>query len=477
MPALPCGAAAAPAEEGRQRTRSAGGPARGRPRADGARACTCAQARAAFSSACRRAWARRTLAARAARRWRRAGRPCSRTTASTLASPRRASRMWSGCARPRRRAGPAAGRPFVVSRSTSRWACSRGAPAACGGLAVRRDRARMQRRARPAVPGSCPACCRARRPPSLARMRTAGRGRAGQGARQRGGAALPGARVRGPGGGLPAGDVARGAAGAVGLPEGRRAHRRVRRGRRQRVPGAARRRAPTRAERRLGLDAYHHLVCRARVGCDECALVRSTQACGERACAGPALAQGTLCTLRLAAPPRARRRAPAALCANSGRPRPLRRACPPRAQAAQESPRARAAWSIGAIGRCLSRNLAENQPLEAECRALVIAAAPKACPNPYPNPITPPELLLRLAPAARRDVAPAAPPRKCGARSECQRARVGTAGRGAQPRQRSARSGSGRRAAEPAQRGGCLRGRCLRGSRAACLPCLLSCCL
>jgi len=122
---------------------------------------------------------------------------------------------------------------------------------------------------------------------------------------------------------------------------------------------------------------------------------------------------------------------------------------PPRAQAAQESPRARAAWSIGAIGRCLSRNLAENQPLEAECRALVIAAAPKACPNPYPNPITPPERLLRLAPA-RRDVAPAAPPRKCSARSECQRARVGTAGRGAQPRQRSARSGSGRRAAERA---------------------------
>ena len=52
------------------------------------------------------------------------------------------------------------------------------------------------------------------------------------------------------------------------------------------------------------------------------------------------------------------------------------------AQAAQESPRARAAWSIGAVGRCLSRNLAENQPLGAECRALVIAAAPKACPPP-----------------------------------------------------------------------------------------------
>ncbi|KAK9838535.1 hypothetical protein WJX81_005974 [Elliptochloris bilobata] len=46
-------------------------------------------------------------------------------------------------------------------------------------------------------------------------------------------------------------------------------------------------------------------------------------------------------------------------------------------QAAQESPRARAAWSIGAVGRCLSRNLAENQPLDSECRALVIAAAPK----------------------------------------------------------------------------------------------------
>lgn len=54
------------------------------------------------------------------------------------------------------------------------------------------------------------------------------------------------------------------------------------------------------------------------------------------------------------------------------------------AQAAQESPRARAAWSIGAVGRCLSRNLAENQPLGPECRALVIAAAPKACPLPHP---------------------------------------------------------------------------------------------
>ena len=53
------------------------------------------------------------------------------------------------------------------------------------------------------------------------------------------------------------------------------------------------------------------------------------------------------------------------------------------AQAAQESPRARVAWSIGAVGRCLSRNLAENQPLGPECRALVIAAAPKACPLPH----------------------------------------------------------------------------------------------
>lgn len=34
------------------------------------------------------------------------------------------------------------------------------------------------------------------------------------------------------------------------------------------------------------------------------------------------------------------------------------------------------------MGRCLSRNLAENQPLGPECRALVIAAAPKACPLP-----------------------------------------------------------------------------------------------
>ena len=41
------------------------------------------------------------------------------------------------------------------------------------------------------------------------------------------------------------------------------------------------------------------------------------------------------------------------------------------------TPRARGVWSIGVVGRCLSRQLAENKKLAPECRKLVTVAAPK----------------------------------------------------------------------------------------------------
>ena len=47
------------------------------------------------------------------------------------------------------------------------------------------------------------------------------------------------------------------------------------------------------------------------------------------------------------------------------------------AQTAVANPKNRGIWSIGAVGRCLSRQLAENKALTLECRALVIVAAPK----------------------------------------------------------------------------------------------------
>lgn len=34
-------------------------------------------------------------------------------------------------------------------------------------------------------------------------------------------------------------------------------------------------------------------------------------------------------------------------------------------------------WSIGAVGRCLSRQLAENKALSSGCQTLVAVAAPK----------------------------------------------------------------------------------------------------
>ncbi len=37
----------------------------------------------------------------------------------------------------------------------------------------------------------------------------------------------------------------------------------------------------------------------------------------------------------------------------------------------------RGIWSIGAVGRCLSRQLAESKPLTLECRSLVLVAAPR----------------------------------------------------------------------------------------------------
>lgn len=46
-------------------------------------------------------------------------------------------------------------------------------------------------------------------------------------------------------------------------------------------------------------------------------------------------------------------------------------------QTAVANPKNRGIWSIGAVGRCLSRQLAENKPLTLDCRSLVIVAAPK----------------------------------------------------------------------------------------------------
>ncbi|KAK9797745.1 hypothetical protein WJX73_005342 [Symbiochloris irregularis] len=44
---------------------------------------------------------------------------------------------------------------------------------------------------------------------------------------------------------------------------------------------------------------------------------------------------------------------------------------------AATTPKNRGVWSIGAVGRCLSRQLAEGKPLSPDCRRLVLAAAPK----------------------------------------------------------------------------------------------------
>lgn len=48
-------------------------------------------------------------------------------------------------------------------------------------------------------------------------------------------------------------------------------------------------------------------------------------------------------------------------------------------QTAVSNPKNRGIWSIGAVGRCLSRQLAESKPLTLDCRSLVIVAAPKVC--------------------------------------------------------------------------------------------------
>lgn len=49
----------------------------------------------------------------------------------------------------------------------------------------------------------------------------------------------------------------------------------------------------------------------------------------------------------------------------------------PQCQKAVDNPKNRGIWSIGAVGRCLSRQLAENRALTLDCRSLVIVAAPK----------------------------------------------------------------------------------------------------
>jgi Golgi apparatus protein 1 len=49
----------------------------------------------------------------------------------------------------------------------------------------------------------------------------------------------------------------------------------------------------------------------------------------------------------------------------------------PQCQKAVDNPKNRGVWSIGAVGRCLSRQLAESKPLTLECRSLVIVAAPR----------------------------------------------------------------------------------------------------
>ena len=41
------------------------------------------------------------------------------------------------------------------------------------------------------------------------------------------------------------------------------------------------------------------------------------------------------------------------------------------------TPRSRGVWSIGAVGRCLSKQLAEGKKLEKPCAKLVQVAAPK----------------------------------------------------------------------------------------------------
>ncbi len=41
------------------------------------------------------------------------------------------------------------------------------------------------------------------------------------------------------------------------------------------------------------------------------------------------------------------------------------------------APRSRGVFSIGAIGRCLSKRAAEGLPLQPDCKQLVMVAAPK----------------------------------------------------------------------------------------------------
>jgi hypothetical protein len=43
----------------------------------------------------------------------------------------------------------------------------------------------------------------------------------------------------------------------------------------------------------------------------------------------------------------------------------------------------KAVFNIGLIGRCLSRQLASNKPMQPPCRALVIVAAPRVSPCPF----------------------------------------------------------------------------------------------
>ena len=43
----------------------------------------------------------------------------------------------------------------------------------------------------------------------------------------------------------------------------------------------------------------------------------------------------------------------------------------------KDNPKNRGIWSIGAVGRCLSRQLAENKALSPGCHTLVAVAAPK----------------------------------------------------------------------------------------------------
>ena len=50
-------------------------------------------------------------------------------------------------------------------------------------------------------------------------------------------------------------------------------------------------------------------------------------------------------------------------------------------QRASNNPKNRGIWSIGAVGRCLSRQLAENKALSPGCQTLVAVAAPKVHPS------------------------------------------------------------------------------------------------